>query len=225
MIFNSNTTSLGATTIPMAEGYDAHSGVALALIESARNDYSMFKAMVQADYKELAICKESTGVVAEGEIAALQEAVGGGIFKKIAELFKKLVAKIKSIFANFVARLRGLFGKDKDLVKKYHNQLTRKNNLDKLEVKWRKCKSGKFEDAFDAVGELADGLKEPPTSGAYMVEKWDSDEWKRFTNVAEECGAKVTCDNITEFKEALLEDILEDEDSFREIKFSFIKTN
>lgn len=102
MIFNSNTTALGATNIPMAEGYDCSYGASLALVEAARNDFAMFKALVTADYKEMSICKESTGVVMEGELSALHEAVGGGIFKKIAELFKKLAAKVKAIFHSFM---------------------------------------------------------------------------------------------------------------------------
>ena len=42
MIFNSNTTSLGTDHYAMAEGYDCSYGCALALIESARNEYKMF---------------------------------------------------------------------------------------------------------------------------------------------------------------------------------------
>lgn len=142
MIFSSNTTALNVADIPMIEGYDCSYGTSLALVEAARNDFAVFKAMVQADYKEMAICNESTGVVQEGEIAALQEAVGGGIFKKIAELFRKLAAKIKSIFHNFMSKINALHMKDKDLVKKYWRELNDKRNLGKLEVKWRKNNGG-----------------------------------------------------------------------------------
>ena len=109
MIFDANRTSLGSS-IPMAEGYDGTVGVAQALIESARNDYAMFRAMLDADARELSLRK--SGYVAESEILALQEATGGSIWKKIADLFKKLIAKIKSIFANFLAKFRGLYMKD-----------------------------------------------------------------------------------------------------------------
>lgn len=162
MIFSGNTTALGASTIPMAEGYDCSYGVGLALVESARNDLSMFQALVHADYKEMAICKESTGVMQEGEIATLHEAVGGGIFKKIAELLRKLVAKIKAIFHSFMSKINGLVMKDKDLVKKYEKELARKTNIDKLEVKWRKRNGS------------------PTTVKAFAgAEGWASDSWDR----------------------------------------------
>lgn len=191
MIFSGNTTALGASTIPMAEGYDCSYGASLALVESARNDLAMFQALVHADYKEMAICKESTGVMQEGEISALHEAVGGGIFKKIAELFRKLVAKVKAIFHSFMAKINGLAMKDKDLVKKYQTELARKRNLDKLEVKWRKRKG------------------EPTTVKAFAKgEGWASDSWDRVKHFI---GKDV--DSIDEFIKEDINAVLEDEDT------------
>lgn len=196
MIFSGNTTALGATTIPMAEGYDCSYGASLALVEAARNDLAMFQALVQADYKEMAICKESTGVVQEGEIASLHEAVGGGIFKKIAELFKKLVAKIKGIFHNFMAKINGLTMKDKDLVKKYQGELARKRNLDKLEVKWRKVNESAEWEAFD----VAKAFKK--------AEGWAEDSWDR---VKFYLGKDV--DSVSEFVKEAINESLEEEDT------------
>ena len=196
MIFSGNKTALGATTIPMAEGYDCSYGVGLALVEAARNDLSMFQALVQADYKEMAICKESTGVVQEGEISALHEAVGGGIFKKIAELFKKLVAKIKAIFHNFMAKINGLTMKDKELVKKYQTELARKRNLDKLEVKFRKPKNASSVGALDFnVVENFDKAK-----------GWKEDSWERVRYYLDP-----DADSVNEFIKAKIDDELEDE--------------
>lgn len=191
MIFGGNTTALSATTIPMAEGYDCSYGVGLALVEAARNDLSMFQALVQADYKEMAICKESTGVVQEGEISALHEAVGGGIFKKIAELFRKLVAKIKAIFHSFMSKINGLVMKDKDLVKKYEKELARKTNLDKLEVKWRKRNGNPT-----TVKAFADG------------EGWNNDSWERVKHFI---GKDV--DSIDEFIKEDINATLGEEDT------------
>lgn len=196
MIFSGNTTALGATTIPMAEGYDCSYGASLALVEAARNDLAMFQALVQADYKEMAICKESTGVVQEGEITSLHEAVGGGIFKKIAELFRKLVAKVKGIFHNFMAKINGLVMKDKDLVKKYQKELARKRNLDKLEVKWRKVKDSANWESFD----VAEAFKK--------AEGWVEDSWDR---VKFYLGKDV--DSISEFVKEAVDEALEDEDT------------
>ena len=109
MIFDNNTTSLGSMNIPMAEGYDGNIGVALALIESARNDYSMFKGLLAVDAKELAINNESAGFVNESEVIALKEASVKGIVDKIKQLFTKLIAKIKSIFHTVISKLNGLY--------------------------------------------------------------------------------------------------------------------
>lgn len=197
MIFSPNTTALGASTIPMAEGYDCSYGVGLALVEAARNDYAVFKAMVQSDYREMAICKESTGVMQEGELAALQEAVGGGIFKKIAELFRKLVAKIKSIFHNFMSKINGLVMKDKELVKKYEKELARKTNIDKLEVKWRKVKVNGDWELFD----VNDDFKK--------AEGWTEDS---FDRVKFYLGTN-NVDSIDEYTKEAINKCLEDEDT------------
>ena len=145
MIFNNNSTALGAMDIPVAEGYDFQTGTAMALIESARNDYAMFKAMLAVDSKECQIQRESAnieGYVTEGEITSLAEAAAGGIWSKIVALFKKLIAKVKAIFNNFIARITGLFAKDATLVKKYKKQILAKGSaIDNMEVKFAKVKS------------------------------------------------------------------------------------
>lgn len=208
MIFSGNTTALGATSIPMAEGYDCSCGVSLALVESARNDLAMFNALIQADYKEMSICSESTGVMQEGEIAALHEAVGGGIFKKIAELFRKLVAKIKSIFHNFIARIRGLISKDADLVKKYQKELglrgTKLNN--KLEVKWRKARGNHSSVTFNVIPDDFD-------ENAAVTNHKD-DAWDRAKTFIANDDLKRT-DNTSEYIKEYINSALEEEDTVK----------
>ena len=141
MIFDNNTTALGSSLdIPMAEGYDCSYGCAKALLDSAENDYAMFREMLNVEARDLQLQK--TGYVQE-EVVALQEATIGGIWSKIKELFTKLIAKVKSIFHTFMSKLNGLFMKDKQLVKKYEKEILRKSNIGNLEVTWRKQKSSK----------------------------------------------------------------------------------
>lgn len=135
MIFNTNTTSL-SNNIPMAEGYDGSIGAALALVESARNDYSMFRAMLDIDARECQLMRESTGYVNESELQVLQEGTISGIWNKIKELFKKLIAKIKAIFHVFISKMESLWKTDKQMVKKYEKELYRKTNIGNLEVDW-----------------------------------------------------------------------------------------
>ena len=200
MIFSGNTTALGATTIPMAEGYDCSYGASLALVEGARNDLAMFQALIQADYKEMHICKESTGVMQEGEISALHEAVGGGIFKKIAELFKKLVAKVKAIFHNLMAKFNALTMKDKELVKKYQKELARKRNLDKLEVKFRKTK-GDIDNKLSSMIDFEE-FKE--------AEGWVEDSWDRVKVYLDK-----NVDTVDEYVKEAIDDCFEDEDTVK----------
>lgn len=173
MIFNNNTTVLGPSTIPMAEGYDCSYGTALALIESAKNDRVMFEAMLNIEAQELNIRNSSNGYVAEGQIQALAEASLSGIWNKIKELLKKFVAKIKAIIHNFVAKIQSLFMKDKEFVKKYGNEVRRKSNIDKLEVKWRKVKKSPLTETVETVSDNPDFDN---TSG------WDPDREKRISS-------------------------------------------
>ena len=201
MIFGNNTTTLNSVSVPMAEGYENY-GIELSFIESARNDYAMFKAMLEADYKEMSICKESAGVVMEGEVAALHEAVGGGIFKKIADLFKKLIAKIKAILHNFMARINSLFMKDSDYVKKYYNELSRKR-LDNLEIKWFEKKDGKDIDAMLA------GYDRLIEGSTFENSTYHNESWERIKQFLP-CKS---ADNETEAHDEIVEDALGGEDT------------
>jgi hypothetical protein len=173
MIFNNNTTVLGPSTIPMAEGYDCSYGTALALIESAKNDRVMFEAMLNIEAQELNIRNSSNGYVAEGQIQALAEASLSGIWNKIKELLKKFIAKIKAIIHNFVAKIQSLFMKDKEFVKKYSNEVRRKDGIENLEVKWRKVKKSPLTETIETVSDNPDFGKD---SG-----KWDEDREKRIS--------------------------------------------
>lgn len=207
MIFDANRTSLGSS-IPMAEGYDGTVGVAQALIESARNDYAMFRAMLDADARELSLRK--SGYVAESEILALQEATSGSIWKKIAELFNKLIAKIKGIFANFLAKFRGLYMKDKQLVKTYADQIMRKSNIGKMEIKWRKTKDTNIKNLI--ATKLEPSSEVNSLMGSVTVDKWneDTDErWKKVTQANSKIGKE--CSDAAEVKEALEDKIWEDD--------------
>ena len=189
MVFDNNTTSLGSLNIPMAEGYDCSTGVAMALIESAQNDLKMFEHCVQLDAREIRIQNESSGVVMESQIQSLQEAAVGGIIDKIKSLFKKLIEKVKSIFSTLIAKLNTIFMKDKQLAKKYRKVVNMKN-LDHMEVKWRNINSsptrtlpgevgskGNFEtfptEAFDNIDEV---LKYDKSAVTDFRKKYDTKE-------------------------------------------------
>ena len=213
MIFDMNIDT--PSSIPMAEGYDGTIGCAKALIESAQNDYAMFRAMLESDAKELAAM--NNGYVNESEIISLQEATIGGIWNKIKELFKKLIAKIKSIFANFLAKFRSLYMKDKDLVKTYGQQVMRKSNLGNMSIKWRKTKGGNGAKALDfittSITDVDDFANKRLESVAYM---WDDDADKRWEKVTETLNKSIKlgikkASSASELRENVDEAIWEDD--------------
>ena len=213
MIFDMNIDT--SSSIPMTEGYDGSIGCAKALIESAQNDYAMFRAMLESDAREIQAMK--SGYVNESEIISLQEATVGGIWSKIKELFQKLIAKIKSIFANFLAKFRSLYMKDKDLVKKYGQQVMRKSNLGNMSIKWRKTKGGNGAKALDfittSITDVDDFADKSLESVAYM---WDNDADKRWEQVTETLDKSIKlgikkASSASELRENVDEAIWEDD--------------
>ena len=213
MIFDMNIDT--PSSIPMAEGYDGSIGCAKALIESAQNDYAMFRAMLESDAREIQAMK--SGYVNESEIISLQEATVGGIWSKIKEIFQKLIAKIKSIFANFLAKFRSLYMKDKDLVKKYGQQVMRKSNLGNMSIKWRKTKGGNGAKALDfittSITDVDDFADKSLESVAYM---WDNDADKRWEKVTETLDKSIKlgikkASSASELRENVDEAIWEDD--------------
>lgn len=160
MIFNMNeSATLAATNIPMAEGYNCFDGAALALIDSASNEMSMFEAMIGADYRELQIQKESAnGIVQEGAVAALHEASAKEIGNKVKELLTKLVAKIKAIFTSLFEKIEGLVRNDTKLVAKYKKSLLEKD-LSNVKFKWAEVKKSAFDEELPEI-KVSDDYKD-----------------------------------------------------------------
>ena len=213
MIFNSNTTSLGST-IPMAEGYDGSIGCAKALIESAQNDYAMFRAMLESDAREIQAMK--SGYVNEAEVYAIREAATSGIWNKIKELFKKLIAKIKSIFANFLAKFRGLYMKDKQLVKTYGQQVMRKSNLGNMSIKWRKTKNNA--DFMETIGKEYE--KASPDTIVTKLDNFSRNDWSSDTDKRWETITKAMADGgyigkqsdgPSDYRESINDELWEDD--------------
>lgn len=193
MIFDANTTGLG-TGVGMAKGYDCSYGCALALVESARSDYQMFRAMLNIDAREMQIQRESAGYVAESQITALAENALTGIWDKIKEFFKKLAEKVKAIWHSFSAKMNTLFMDDKKLVKKYEKELTRKTRVGKLEVKYLDIDKSKTDAISTAIG------KEIGISEATDGTGWDESADKRIEYWLRSLiqGTNISADNIVD---------------------------
>ena len=212
MVFSTNTTSmLGTVDIPMDEAYANSYGAALALVESANNDYNMFRALLNIDAHEISISESASGYVLESELTALHEATIGGIFNKIKELIKKFIAKVKAIFANFYARIKALFAKDKELLKKYSTAVRRKSGINNMKVKWRDSK-------IDIYGNMDKFIQDSSSAAADQVIRYMkkvSDELKgsalqddrnTLTNMAPDTS-KVVADIYNDDPDKMWQDI------------------
>ena len=102
-------TNLGTNyDVPADESYTYPTGFGRILSESAQNDLNLFSALIARDFEEAALIQEGYGGFSEEVIT---EGVGD-IFKKIKEIFLKLLAKIKGIFKSFLAKFDSVVIKD-----------------------------------------------------------------------------------------------------------------
>ena len=109
-----------ASEIPANEAYGASLGCAQILADCQTNDMALFESTIYSDIAEVRAVQEGYGYVNENAFT--------DVIKKIVEMFKKLLAKIKGIFAAFIAKLTGAFKNGKDLVKKYEKQIIKYSN-------------------------------------------------------------------------------------------------
>lgn len=184
MIFDNNSTTLGTLDIPVVEGYDFGTGTARALIESARNDYAMFKAMLRVDMQEAQIQNSTDSYVTEGELTSLSEATVSGLWSKIMEVLKGLWAKVKSIYANFIARITALFAKDSTLVKKYKKTILSKGSaIDNMKVKFAKVKKDPLSYDIGEVSSLSALTSKYNKEKDEMIKDWlGTEDKKEFAN-------------------------------------------
>lgn len=209
MIFGENSTLLGdySGTIPMAEGYDANTGFAFALIESAKNDLTVMTSIIECDTMELALNK---GFVQEAQFKETVKKAATSAWNRVVALFEKLVAKIKGIYASVVAKLSKVFSSDAALVKKYASAVKAKN-LSDMEGKFCDVKASPTFDSIALVDLNAKGLAE--IVGGYAEDK--TTMIKNFLGKSKE-----------EFKNALHSDCFGEEKTgkFSEFKLSIDDT-
>ena len=116
-----------AAQIPANEAYDAAFGCAHILADCQTNDMALFESAIFNDMNEVMAVQEGVQVVNENAFT--------NVIKKIVEMFKKLLAKIKGIFSAFIAKITSAFKNGKDLVKKYEKQIIKYSNWKDFKVK------------------------------------------------------------------------------------------
>jgi len=205
MIFNNNTTYLN-NRFSADTNYTPGTGFADMLIESARNDLNMFKAMLNIDARELQMVNESDGYA----LVSLRESTFDGIVSKVKEVLRKFIEKLKGIFKNFIARVASLSKNDKKYVAKYR-KLVENKDLSNCTFKWRKeKKKDKFN--IDDLTKLPASVDLIKASDAYTIV---SDENKDNSDATDKLLAGITGISSTDsssFKKDLEESYYDDED-------------
>lgn len=188
-----NSNRFGGTTdyasqIPANEAYDATFGCAHIIADCAENDRALFEAAILSDMQEVRAVQEGVEVVTEGALSS--------VIKKIIEMFKKLLAKIKGIFAAFIAKLAGAFKNGKDLVKKYEKQIIKYSNWKGFKLKGiRKPKSANM----NIVEAITAMFKTNITDNAYYIQMNRGSADEMLSNVALN-GVTVTPEKISEME-------------------------
>ena len=154
MIFNNNTSSTGAVKESKYE-----LGLSGALMHVYENECNFNAIVKSVGLSELKYYQET------GKDLFLNE---GGAFSsfiaKVKEFFKKVLEKIKAIFHKFMAVINSFVMKDKEFVKKYGNEIRRKDITD-LEFNGYKKLADKFDpnpkyaDKFDTLAKDFSTLK------------------------------------------------------------------
>ena len=140
-----------ASEIPANEAYDAAFGCAHILADCQANDMALFEHSIYSDFAEVMSIQEGVGYVNENAFT--------DVIKKIVEMFKKLLAKIKGIFSAFLTKLTGAFKNGKDLVKKYEKQIIKYTNWKDFKCKGvRKPKNNNIMGSINTMFQKINGV-------------------------------------------------------------------
>ena len=137
---------------PYALGYE---GALMHVYENEINYYSLMKAVGLSEMKYY----QETG----GSLFVHEAGAFGSFIEKVKAFFKKVIEKIKSIFKKFIAAIDQYTLENKKFVKKYGQEIMRKNLTD-FEFEGYKFSeldnyAKKFTDNSDAIEKAITGLE------------------------------------------------------------------
>lgn len=219
------------------ESYNAAFGCARIMMDVQQNDMAFFEAAIKDDVREVMAYNEGVSYVNENAFT--------DILKKIVDMFKKLISKIKGIIKSFIVKLTGSFRDSKKMVKKYETQIARYSNWTGFKVKnIRLPKAGKdniitsISTAVNvgASGEIAyskidgfinsnayDGSQEFYGMTVAKINNSDYDKETIRKNIITSAkyfgGVNITsCENVEEVKKEVYDSLWEDEETLDDDK-------
>lgn len=212
MIFDANYTSTSGLSAIKESPYEL--GLAGAMMHVYENECNYNAIMKAVGLSELKYYQETGKDLFIHEAGAFD-----GFIAKVKAFFKKVIEKIKSIFKKFVAMFDQYTLNDKQFVKKYGDQLIRKNLKDFEFTGYKFGDFAKVQRSVEADGglltkELSDYLdsRKPDTNYADMDED-DSEKYKdsdEVNDAKEEVRGRIVGESgkkldETEFKDKLKE--------------------
>ena len=209
------------------ESYNAAFGCARIMMDVQQNDMAFFEAAIRDDVQEVMAYNEGVSYVNENAFT--------DVLKKIVELFKKLIAKIKGIIKSFIVKLTGSFRDSKKMVKKYENQIIKYSNWTGFKVKDIRVPKSDKSNIIEAINtavkvegtpcysEISDSLvNNSKFSTLYhmTIKKINDSDYDKETirlNIIQNGGYfkgvkdKITsCENTEEVKEVVYDDLWDD---------------
>jgi len=177
-------------------------GIGGALMHVYENECNYNAIMKAAAISEMRYYNETGGDLFVQEAGALS-----GFFEKVKAFFKKVIEKIKSIFKKFVAKINQFTMKDKDFVKKYRDQIARKNLTD-------------FEfDGYKFAGNLAGKLNLTVPANTLIAGVDHTKDSDAINDVCETNRGKIIDGKValteSEFRDELREVLYGDKESFK----------
>lgn len=158
--------------VEAAYGYDKEYSAMQTLVECNQNELTLFTGLIQTDFQEASMIHEGASIE---DIHSLQESVIGDFFKKLKDLFMKLLSKIKAIFHGFIAKFDSVFMKSsKAFAKKYRQEILTKD-LGDATIQYSKP----IKRDFVIQKSITIGLKSPNLDAkqiANALENFDADE-------------------------------------------------
>lgn len=218
-------------TVEAAEGYGGPGADSKIMLECYQNDMALFEGLISNDFR--AAYATINGSVTESTV--ITEGAIGDFFKKIKEMFLRLIEKIKGLVKSFMTKFVAVFIKDnKELVRKYHKQVMGNLNdkTKKMEDMTFKMHKNVYElEGVPNISELTgrvpsmfEEIKKDYAEVTGTVEEINKAKDEMEDQLIDELNKgfdESSIDSLTQLKQALIKEMIGDVEEFEGYSSSF----